>query len=88
MRIDIHDVGHGACAVVTCPGGARVMLDCGYGLDPGWFPSVTYGGGHVALLAFTNLDEDHVADLPYLCRRCAWAPCSAIRPSRRMCWPR
>ena len=51
---------------MTCPGGARVMLDCGYGLDPGWFPSVTYGGGHVALLAFTNLDEDHVADLPYL----------------------
>ncbi len=66
MRVDIHDVGHGACAVVTCPGGARVMLDCGYRLDPGWFPSVAYAGTHVAVLAFTNLDEDHVADLPHV----------------------
>lgn len=66
MRVEIHDVGHGACAVVTCPNGAQAMLDCGYRLDPGWFPSVTYSGGRLALLGFTNLDEDHVADLPHL----------------------
>lgn len=66
MRVEIHDVGHGACAVVTCPNGAQAMLDCGYRRDPGWFPSVTYSGGRLALLGFTNLDEDHVADLPHL----------------------
>jgi beta-lactamase superfamily II metal-dependent hydrolase len=66
MRIDIHNVGHGHCSVITCPNGAKIMLDCGYQADPGWFPSITYGGQRVALLAFTNLDEDHVEDLPYV----------------------
>lgn len=66
MRIDIHDVGHGHCSVVTCPNGARIMVDCGYGTDPAWFPSVTYNGSHIELLAFSNLDEDHVDDLPYV----------------------
>ena len=68
MRIDIHDVGHGACAVVTAPNGARIMLDCGLGLDPAWFPSISYGGQFIDLLVITNLDEDHVCDLPYLWR--------------------
>jgi beta-lactamase superfamily II metal-dependent hydrolase len=66
MRIDIHNVGHGHCSVITCPNGAKIMLDCGYRVDPGWFPSVAYGGDHISLLAFTNLDEDHVEDLPYV----------------------
>jgi hypothetical protein len=66
MRIDIHNVGHGHCSVITCPNGAKIMLDCGYQASPGWFPSITYGGQRVALLAFTNLDEDHVEDLPYV----------------------
>lgn len=66
MRIDIHNVGHGHCSVITCPNGAKIMLDCGYRADPGWFPSATYFGQHISLLAFTNLDEDHVEDLPYV----------------------
>lgn len=24
MRIDIFDVGHGGCSVITCPNGARI----------------------------------------------------------------
>ena len=66
MRIDIHDVGHGHCSVVTCPNGAKIMIDCGYGTDPGWYPSIAHYGGRIDLLAFSNLDEDHVDDLPYV----------------------
>lgn len=68
MKIDVHNVGHGACAVVTAPNGARVMIDCGVGFDPAWFPSITYGGQHIDLLMISNLDEDHVCDFPDLWR--------------------
>lgn len=64
MRIDIHDVGHGHCSVITCPNGARVLVDCGYGASLGWRPSDAYAGTHFALATFTNLDEDHLDDLP------------------------
>jgi beta-lactamase superfamily II metal-dependent hydrolase len=66
MRIDIFNVGHGNCSLVTCPNGARIMVDCGHRVDPGWFPSVTFAGQFIDLLVFSNLDEDHVANLPYL----------------------
>lgn len=64
MRITIHDVGHGGCAVVTGPYGHRMMLDCGRDLDRPWSPSVAYAGEEIQLLFLLNLDEDHVADLP------------------------
>ena len=66
MKIDIFDVGHGNCSLITCPNGARIMVDCGYRTDPGWFPSVTFANQFIDLLVITNLDEDHVADLPSL----------------------
>lgn len=68
MRIEIFDVGHGGCSVVTCPNGTRIMVDCGFRLDPGWFPSVAFGGQWMDLLVFGNLDEDHVEDLPHVWR--------------------
>jgi beta-lactamase superfamily II metal-dependent hydrolase len=42
------------------------MVDCGFRLNPGWFPSITFQGQRIDLLVFTNLDEDHVEDLPYV----------------------
>jgi beta-lactamase superfamily II metal-dependent hydrolase len=42
------------------------MLDCGFRLDPPWFPSNEFRGRRIDLLAFTNLDEDHLRDLPYV----------------------
>lgn len=42
------------------------MLDCGFDAERGWFPSVIYGGQLVDVLVFTNLDEDHLSDLPYV----------------------
>ena len=69
MKINIFDVGHGNCSLITCPDGARIMVDCGCRTDPGWFPSVTFATQFIDLLIFTNLDEDHVADLPNLWNR-------------------
>jgi beta-lactamase superfamily II metal-dependent hydrolase len=68
MKIEIHDVGHGGCSVVTCPNGARIMLDCGFSSDRRWFPSLVYADEFIDALVLTNLDEDHVSDLPYVWR--------------------
>lgn len=68
MKIDIHDVDHGACTVITSPAGHRLMLDCGLCSDRPWYPSVTYGGQRIDTLMLMNLDEDHCEDLPYLWR--------------------
>jgi len=68
MFINIFDVGHGSCSMVTCPNGTRLMIDCGYRLEPPWFPSVAFEDSRINLLTLLNLDEDHVSDLAYLCR--------------------
>lgn len=70
MKIEIHDVDHGGCAVITGPAGHRLMLDCGLCSDRPWYPSVTYHGQRIDTLMLMNLDEDHCEDLPYLWRNC------------------
>jgi beta-lactamase superfamily II metal-dependent hydrolase len=63
MKVDIFDVGHGACSVITCPDGKRLMIDCGSKTDPPyWWPSIQFYGETFAGLILTNLDEDHVDD--------------------------
>lgn len=66
MIIDIWDVGHGACSMITYSDGKRVMVDAGHRFDPFWAPSIEYYGQHVDMLVLQNLDEDHVANLPYV----------------------
>src|SRR5262249_56134545 len=46
MRVEIFDVGHGHCAVITAPNGGRIMLDCGdrWAEDRFWTPSLHYFG--------------------------------------------
>lgn len=63
MKITIHDVGHGGCAVVEIPNGKRLMLDCGKNTETGWRPSQFYAGQTIDMLIPMNLDEDHVDDL-------------------------
>jgi beta-lactamase superfamily II metal-dependent hydrolase len=70
MRIEIHDVGHGGCTVITGPDGHRLMLDCGLCNDRGWYPSIAYAGERIDTLMLMNLDEDHCEDLPHLWRTC------------------
>ncbi|WP_374312848.1 ComEC/Rec2 family competence protein [Dongia sp.] len=66
MLIDIHNVGHGACSVVTSSDGRKIMIDCGYGLEAPFFPSIRYSGQNMEMLFVQNLDSDHVDDLPDL----------------------
>jgi hypothetical protein len=38
MHLQIFDVEHGACALLTCDNGARLMIDCGHNSTTGWYP--------------------------------------------------
>lgn len=67
MIIDIHDVGHGACSVVTMTNGRRFMIDCGH--SDSWSPSQHYAGATINGLLLQNLDHDHLSDLPRLLAR-------------------
>lgn len=65
MLLQIFDVEHGACALLTCDNGNRVMIDCGHNATTGWKP-----GDHLKrftnkldVLMITNYDEDHVSGL-------------------------
>ena len=72
MRIEIFDVGHGHCAVITAPNGRRIMLDCGHrwGDDGFWTPSLHYFGQTISLLGLLNLDEDHLSDFQGMIEDC------------------
>lgn len=66
MRLEIFDVGHGACALVTGDNGTRMMIDCGHRADPLWLPGVMLRQRSVStldLLYITNYDEDHVSGI-------------------------
>lgn len=72
MRIDIFDVGHGQCVVMTAPNGRRMMLDCGdrWGEDRFWTPSLHFFRQTIDLLALMNLDEDHLSDFKNVMQEC------------------
>src|SRR5262245_13508133 len=72
MRVEIFDVGHGHCAVITAPNGRRMMLDCGgrWGDDRFWTPSLHYFGQTIDLLGLLNLDEDHLSDFRGMMEDC------------------
>jgi beta-lactamase superfamily II metal-dependent hydrolase len=61
VKLDIFDVGHGFCSVISCPDGKRLMIDCASKTNaPYWWPSMAFYGTSLAGLILTNLDEDHV----------------------------
>jgi beta-lactamase superfamily II metal-dependent hydrolase len=69
MNLEIFDAEHGACALLTCSNGARLMIDCGHNASTGWQPGSylqKQGITHLDMLAITNYDEDHVSGLPNL----------------------
>ena len=72
MEIEIFDVEHGACALVTADNGRRILIDCGHNTTTNWRPSrflPARGIEYVERLVVSNYDEDHVTDLPELfCR--------------------
>lgn len=69
MILDIYDVEHGACALITTSNGRRVMIDSGHNATTGWRPGTFLrNAGIMGLdrLYVTNYDEDHVSGLPDL----------------------
>jgi beta-lactamase superfamily II metal-dependent hydrolase len=72
MRIEVFNVGHGQCAVITAPNGRRMMLDCGdrWGDDRFWMPSLHFFRQTIDLLALMNLDEDHLSDFKNVMQDC------------------
>jgi beta-lactamase superfamily II metal-dependent hydrolase len=70
MQVEIFDVGHGACAVITAQNGRRMMIDCGTNPERSWWPSIHYMGQSIDVLAISNFDEDHVADFSAMHSNC------------------
>ncbi len=69
MRLQIFDVEHGACALLTCDDGKRIMIDCGHNATTGWRPGTylnSVGVAYLDKLVITNYDEDHVSGAPDL----------------------
>ena len=69
MKIEIFDVGHGACAMLTADNGKVALFDCGHDDDIGFRPSdhlIENGITSVELLAISHFDHDHLSDLPRL----------------------
>lgn len=72
MLIEIFDVDHGFCALVTADDGQHVLFDCGRNSLTGLSPSgILFARGirQVEALVVSHADEDHVSDLPALGRQ-------------------
>lgn len=66
VELRIFNVEHGACALLTCDNGKRLMIDCGHNASTGWTPSwhlQRMGISTLDVLMITNYDEDHVSGL-------------------------
>lgn len=69
MRLQIFDVEHGACALLTADNDTRLMIDCGHNASTGWKPGTYLRGEGMTdldMLAITNYDEDHASGAPDL----------------------
>jgi beta-lactamase superfamily II metal-dependent hydrolase len=70
--LQIFDVEHGACALLTCrtaSGAIRLMVDCGHNASTKWYPGThlrQLGVSSLEQLVITNYDEDHVSGYPNL----------------------
>src|SRR5688572_33355576 len=71
MIIEIFDVEHGSCALVTADNGRHILIDCGHNSSTGWRPSrflANRGIDRIDKLIITNCDRDHASDLPNVAR--------------------
>jgi beta-lactamase superfamily II metal-dependent hydrolase len=69
MFLEIFDVEHGACALITTSNGKRVVIDCGHNATTGWNPTtelIARGIWSLDQLIISNYDEDHVSGFPNL----------------------
>src|SRR5437016_4768949 len=64
MILEIFDVEHGACALITTRSNRHILVDCGDNNSTGWEPGnalLTRGITEIERLIVTNYDEDHVS---------------------------
>jgi beta-lactamase superfamily II metal-dependent hydrolase len=69
MILEVFDVEHGACALVTTSNGRRCLIDCGHNATTNWRPGSFLrraGINRLDRLFITNYDEDHVSGYPDL----------------------
>jgi beta-lactamase superfamily II metal-dependent hydrolase len=69
MLVEIFDVEHGACALITTSNHKRVLIDCGHNAATNWRPGshlTRFGIPMIDRLYVTNFDEDHVSGFPDL----------------------
>jgi beta-lactamase superfamily II metal-dependent hydrolase len=72
MQIDIFNVEHGSCALITADNGNHILIDCGHNSTTGWRPSrhlERLGVTRIEQLIITNCDRDHASDLPNIAAR-------------------
>jgi beta-lactamase superfamily II metal-dependent hydrolase len=70
VRLEIFDVEHGQCALLTGTDG-HILIDAGHNSTTGWRPSqmlARRGIRHLEGLVITNEDEDHASDLDNVLR--------------------
>lgn len=66
MILNVFNVEHGACALLTTDDGRRMMIDCGHNATTGWMPGSflkSIGVQELEGLLVTNYDEDHVSGI-------------------------
>lgn len=51
MKLQIFDVEHGSCALLTCINGTKLMIDCGHNSNSDWKP-----GSYLRTQGITYLD--------------------------------
>src|SRR5437899_6685473 len=64
MKLQIFDVEHGACTLLTADNVTRLMIDCGHNAMTGWKPGTYLQRQNISMLdmlAITNYDEDHAS---------------------------
>lgn len=74
LLLDIFDVEHGACALITTSGGKHILVDCGDNSTIGWEPGTALlarGINAIERLVVTNYDEDHASGFGNLYRKVA-----------------
>jgi beta-lactamase superfamily II metal-dependent hydrolase len=64
MFLEIFDVEHGACALITTSNDRHILVDCGHNATTGWWPGTALrrrGISSIERLIVTNYDEDHAS---------------------------
>jgi beta-lactamase superfamily II metal-dependent hydrolase len=71
MRLEVFNVEHGACALITLDDGRRIAIDCGHNSSTGWTLHghlESLGTDWLDELWLTNLDQDHLSGFAGLLR--------------------